>query len=1282
MTDIMNKKHDITHNRRPKRPKSKHQAKQKPYKVVPKKPVAVENIELKPPTTRAIEKTELSKELGYDPWPVIDTFFAQDDIRTLVQHQINSYHDFVDNFIIQTIENHSPIVVDNGAIDIQSRTEYHVVFKGVHMSKPLFHENNDSIRPLMPKDARLRGLSYSSHLFVDIEHWSGPKESADVMTDLNVCMCQLPTMIQSKYCYLSEYDRSLYEELGESKSDPGGYFIIKGSEKVVIAQERMSDNKVMCFERGTGSTKPSTAEIRSTIDQRFFPIKTIIVQKIKVTNNVFPNTIAVTTPFTGDTPIPLFIMFRALGFISDKDIFSIILGKIDGYKYQEIWNMLRACGYYATYPLKDSGKKHIEMSAVKTQADAIKFISRYVSNFNIKMVKEGVDPEKKRLEFTMDLITREFLPHCGNDFQHKIHFLAYMVNRLFQCLTGSRNWDDRDNVSNKRVDLVGPLLAQIFRTNFIGLVRDIKKSLSNSLRQQNSRNQSIRRIIQSCNIGNKIKYSLSTGNWATSKMGVAVPESKKGIAQVLQRQSHIGPISHLRRIKSPLERSGSKIVAPRKTNGTQNMLICPTETPEGGEVGIVKNMALLLHVTIESSPIPIMRILYDYKDIGLIKLKDIKYPELDSSTRVLVNGNYIGIIPNNRVRQANEILLILRRHTIISPFISIAWDYCYSELIILTDGGRYCAPFFITNKSNDNLLIIDRESKENTIEDNPNTDFSGLLSKQESCWPTLIGANSDAKHKNLYNGSVIEYLDVVELNSAMVSDNQERLRTNSKDNSEYLWYTHCVLHPQMIHGAVAQMIPFPDHNPAPRNCYQASMAKQAIGDYVTNPEERMDTMSNILIYPQEPSVRTKTCKYAWMDRMLHGYQSIVSVQCFTGYNQEDSVIQNKDSIMRGLFNSVFSRTYYSEIMSRRSGSGQNEIFGVPDPTQVKRPKMSWKRAIDNGVIDNKTGFPIKGKHVDGDDIIMGKYIELSDDATDGGRYKYKDVSPTIRPHEGGIIDRVIPGPNEPPNINEDGRLFCRARISSLRKPIIGDKFASRSAQKGTIGMLYPQEDMPFTSSGVVPEIIMNPHAIPSRMTIQTVLETLLAKTAVHTGRRYDATPFTKFDRKEYEEMLEEFGYQRYCDEIMYNGQTGEQILTPIFIGPTYYQRLKHMVEDKIHSRDTLGPVQLLTRQPAEGRSRNGGLRLGEMERDCLISHGVSQFLKERMIDSSDLFKVYVGKESQTIMAANPEQNIYRYNDQVVANEEVVEVQLPYAMKLLWQELTAMGLDIKIVTDDD
>jgi DNA-directed RNA polymerase II subunit RPB2 len=401
-----------------------------------------------------------------------------------------------------------------------------------------------------------------------------------------------------------------------------------------------------------------------------------------------------------------------------------------------------------------------------------------------------------------------------------------------------------------------------------------------------------------------------------------------------------------------------------------------------------------------------------------------------------------------------------------------------------------------------------------------------------------------------------------------------------------------------------------------------------------------------------------------------GINAIVAIMCYTGYNQEDSLIMNQSSIDRGLFRSAFFRTYHTE--EKRVAKLKKETFEKPD-----RNNCSGLRHGSYSKLDCEGLIP-PGTRVSGDDIIIGKtgYIKMdfdddedNEDQNPTGKIK-TDISEAIRPSENGIIESVML------TTDRDGYKMAKVKCRSVRVPQIGDKFASRHGQKGTIGMTYRQEDLPFTIEGITPDIIVNPHAIPSRMTIGHLIECLSSKVAAIRGLEGDATPFTDVTVDKISKDLHKNGYQKYGNETVFNGFTGRKIDMLIFFGPTYYQRLKHMVDDKIFSR-ARGPVQILTRQPTEGRARSGGLRFGEMERDCMISHGASLFLKERLVDVSDKYRIHVCENCGLIAMADLKQKKVWCKACNNNNFNISQIYIPYACKLLFQELMAMHIAPRI-----
>ena len=485
----------------------------------------------------------------------------------------------------------------------------------------------------------------------------------------------------------------------------------------------------------------------------------------------------------------------------------------------------------------------------------------------------------------------------------------------------------------------------------------------------------------------------------------------------------------------------------------------------------------------------------------------------------------------------------------------------------------------------------------------------------------------------------------------------------SSDDSKYIYhYTHCEIHPSTIFGVLASCIPFPENNQSPRNTYQSAMGKQALGMYVTNYDNRMDKTAYVLSYPMRPLVDTRLMDIIQLNTIPSGEQVIVAIMSHSGYNQEDSILFNKGSIDRGLF---LATIYHTEKDEDKKLYGNEEVRCKPDKTKTKNMKFAnYEKINSQGVVPENT--LIKDR-----DIIIGKILPIKENKNDYTKtIKYTDESHVYRTTEETYIDKNYI------ECNGDGYNFCKVRLRNYRKPVIGDKFSSRHGQKGTIGNIISEEDMPFTADGLKPDIIINPHAIPSRMTIAQLKETLLGKVLIQLGLFGDGTSFSKFKISDITKELQKLGYESNGNEVMYTALTGEQLPSSIFIGPAFYQRLKHMVNDKQHSR-SIGPMVNLTRQPAEGRARDGGLRFGEMERDCMISHGASRFTKGRLYDASDAYSVHVCNKCGLIAAFNKNQQIHICNT-CENRTDFKYVEIPYACKLMFQELLTMNIAPRII----
>ena len=1714
------------------------------------------------------------------PWDIIESYFEGKHLERLVKHQLESYNNFVGYQIIKTIEMFNQVNIKSEQ-DFDPKSgkyalEIYINFENFHIYRPQIHENNGATKLMFPQEARLRNFTYAASMTIDMNIKYIVRTGEDLENASTfyknlpkIHIGKLPIMLKSNICVLSQYKYVENIYTGECKFDAGGYFIINGSEKTVLGQERAAENRVYCFNVSKNNTKYTwTAEINSIPDFKCIsPKKTVLMISSK--NNGFGYPISVQIPRIKQ-PIPLFIVFRALDIISDKDICQHILLDITSDKNKLMLESLQA--------------SIIESNKYLTKEECIRFITSYALYTPINMDKET--GARKKHEFTLDILKNDLFPHCHN-LQQKIYFLGHMTHKLLQANFEWIKGDDRDSYLNKRVDLTGPSLNNLFRNYFNKLVKDMEKQIIKEINTGSWRSTedyfniinltNIYKIIKSTTIENGFKRALATGDFGIKH----VNSNKVGVAQVLNRLTYVSSLSHLRRISTPTDKSG-KLIPPRKLHNTSfgytcvaecfdpeteilmwdgtyklakniiigdvlvddlgnqttvrttcsgsknmydvipdksnfmkhrvtdnhiltlkirghktiiksniidrnythivgyfnreelkfqkkyfnslkeseefvntfndddtiditietylklnkktkdNLVIFKTEgirihwsktevecskfslqevgigpyvgwqlhdkrgrfclkdgvivhnTPEGQSVGIVKNLSYMAHVTIHSNSSS----LYEYVAPYITPVDALKPINMYQNVKVLINGSWIGIA--NDPVFLYKFLKDLKHKGIINIYTSIIFDCKFQEIRVCNDCGRLTRP--LLRVKNNNILIT--------------TDIIQKLKKNEITWDDLF---TSAK----IDEAVLEYIDPEEQSYSIIATKPKDL-LNSESNQIYN-YTHCEIHPSTIFGVIASCIPFPDHNQSPRNTYQSAMGKQAMGVYATNYNERMDKTAYVLNYPTRPLVDTRIMNMIKLNEIPSGCNINVAIMTHTGYNQEDSLLVNKGSIERGLFQATIYHTEKDE--DKQKINGDEEIRCKPDQSKTKGMKFGNYNKVNNkGVIPENT-------LVENRDIIISKVTPIKENRNDHTKViKYEDQSRIYRTAEEVYIDKNYI------DRNGDGYSFAKVRLRAVRRPVIGDKFcalptqqvltnegwieiqnidilkhqvatldangkmcyeyptakyeydhddkmysiknkqveivctlnhklyiktrygkkyeliqaqdvmgkmvrfqktmenvypdieffelgdekypmddwlkllgmfisdgycnnnivyitalkerkrlyleeifkninieykysedgkyrfsgiknkdigteltklsvgalnkllpdyvwnlskrqsilllegllqgdgssmeykgetfdrygtislklanditrlalhcgwsgivkisgeptgiarkgkrnlgsragqeisvtqqhtyykvsiirkqnepwinkhkndsneeklidyqgkvycievssshtyymresnfspcliignSSRHGQKGTVGNIIPEEDMPFNKDGVRPDIIINPHAIPSRMTIGQLKETLLGKVLVELGLFGDGTSFGDLDVKTISQKLLELGYESSGNELLYSGLTGEQLECKIFMGPVFYQRLKHMVNDKQHSR-SIGPMVNLTRQPAEGRSRDGGLRFGEMERDGMISHGAARFTRGRMYDASDKYQVYICKSCGLIASYNDQLHIHHCRT-CDNRTDFAYVEIPYACKLLFQELITMNVVPRVMT---
>ena len=1071
--------------------------------------------------------------------------------------------------------------------------EVKIVFGKARFGEPMAREVIENFeRKVTPMECRIRGITYAAPLNVEMTI----VRDGVVERSREIKIADFPVMVKSVLDPLSRLPEEDVIDLGEDPGDPGGYFIINGSEKVIVAQEDLAVNRIIV-------TKSTAATARITHTAK--AVSTVLgLRRQVIVDRMSDGTLEASLSRLRYR-IPLVILLRALGLEKDLDI------------------ML------AVSPDPDVQREMLpSLEKVRTIAPTKEEALKYLGN----RIAPG-QPLDIRIRRAEEFLDTQLLPHLGTspeDRKKKAYFLAEMANRVIQLYLGKRGEDDKDFLGNKRLRLAGDLIAELFREALEALANNMAQKLEEYIAER--RPIRLDFLVRHNIISDRLKGAIATGNWG---------QDRTGISQQLDRTNWISLLSHLRRVVSPLSRGQAHFEA-RDLHGSHWGRYCPFETPEGVNCGLVKNLALMAYISVGVDEARVEELLMN--ELGVVPLEDLleeakktgEPPEMMiKGTKVFINGRPLGYHPNGALLA--KTLREMRRTGRLE--VERPWEVSVyhltegeiDELYINTDSGRLMRPVAVVEDGKPKLTKSHVEK---------------LKSGEIGFW-------------DLVREGVVELLDPEEEQNAVIAELPWEVGEE---------HTHMELWVPAILGVAASTIGYMEHNQSPRNTYQAAMAKQALGVYALNYRIRMDSHSYLLQYPQVPVVQTRMLDVMGYNDRPAGQNMIVAIMSYTGFNIEDALIFNKGSIDMGLARSYFFRVYTG--VENEYPGGERDRITLPKPDEVYdyRGAAAYSKLEPDGVVAPET-------EVTGGDVLIGRVSPprflgegrvISMTAS-----RRRDTSIPMRFGEKGVVDMVVV------TTTTERNKLVKVRVRDLRIPEIGDKFASRHGQKGVIGMIFPRYDMPYTEDGIEPDLILNPHAIPSRMTVGQLLEEIAGKLGAVKGRFVDATPFFKEDIDGIRIELLKEGYDPNAREIMYDGRTGRIIEAPITIGVTYYQRLYHMVADKIHARAT-GRVHLLTRQPTEGKARQGGLRFGEMERDCLVGHGASMLLRDRMLENSDAYVMYVCNTCGNIAWFNRRKKVLECP---VHGEEgdIRPVKVPYAFKLLLQEITSMMIkpEIKI-----
>ncbi|KAK4990740.1 DNA-directed RNA polymerase III complex subunit Rpc2 [Elasticomyces elasticus] len=1094
-----------------------------------------------------------------DKWNLLPAFLK---VKGLVKQHIDSFNHLVDIEL-------KKILLANDMIHSEVDPRCFIQPCRVEDGSQAPSINSD----VTPNECRLRDLTYAAPIFVDVNYVKGNALSR--RTDIQIG--RFPLMLRSSRCVLSGRPERDMGMLNECSIDPGGYFIVRGQEKVILVQEQLSKNRVI-VESFKGVYQASV-----TSSTHYVKTKSYVLLK---KGRVYLKHNALTED------IPIVIVLRAMGVQSDHEILLLVAGEDNLYQDDFSVNIEQAVA-----------------EGVYTQDQALEYIG-----VRLRVDRAHFGQRRSPRQEAIDKLANTIIAHVtvtDLNFRPKALYLAFMTRRVLMAVHDPKLVDDRDYVGNKRLELAGQMLALLFEDLFKLYCTEIKRNIDKVLKKPNRTVQfdAGSYVGASSNITMGMERAISSGNWNLKRFRM----ERAGVTHVLSRLSYISALGMMTRISSQFEKT-RKVSGPRALQTSQFGMICTSDTPEGEACGLVKNLALMTHITTEDEEEPVKKMVF------VLGAEDV---ETASGSEIYEKGAYVIFIngtPLGLTKQPKQFLngfRQFRRMGRISEFVSIHINRHHNGVHIATDEGRVCRPLIVVENGKPKVTARYLDSlRKGTME------FDDFLSR-----------------------GLVEYLDVNEENDCNIAVYENGINEHT---------THLEIEPFTILGAVAGLIPYPHHNQSPRNTYQCAMGKQAIGAIAYNQFTRIDTLLYLMVYPQKPLVSTRTIELVKYDKLPAGQNAMVAVMSYSGYDIEDALVLNKASVDRGFGRCQVFKKVSMPLRSNPAlpAGQQSDRLADPDPENKVHSKLD-----SDGIV--QVGEELGA----GDAFLLRETPVLA-----GGAVEFARAHMSYKIPDPCYADTVMIG------INDMNNTVIKIQTRQTRRPEIGDKFSSRHGQKGVVGIIAEQADMPFNDQGICPDIIMNPHGFPSRMTVGKMLELISGKAGVLGGTQEYGTAFGGSKVEEMADVLIKHGFSYSGKDFVTSGITGESLPAYVFFGPIYYQKLKHMVMDKMHSRST-GPKAVLTRQPTEGRSRQGGLRLGEMERDCLIAYGASQLLLERLMLSSDVHEVNVCGKCGMMGYQN-------WCRSCKSSGAVVKMKVPYAAKLLIQELMSMNIKASLRLEDE
>ena len=1151
------------------------------------------------------------------PRHVLRTLF-QDTSFPLVDHHLASFNAMLESSIPTFVKVSNPYQLE--LVEKGKPTRYIRVYIGGKDGSKLSFEApvDEHGAPVVPHACRLDNTSYALTCKADIvfEYVFGEGEP-EVKTFENIVIGEIPLMLRSRNCYLTAMDGY---SIGECKYELGGYFIIDGKERVLLTQELLGNNMMYSGIRNRSAI--SLANVDANIEGEGASDKFVQTEKFGGDKETYVGIKSVSED-ASKGPYSHYLVLGPPSSVIDKkpnpekqlnqrSLVITLPGFQDPVPVMSIFAALGVTTDRDIYDLILAGVPDPDRSAYD---DTIKQIIlshvQFVKTAGSDMVVLERLTKRKHISEVIQNIYDLMFPHIESSenpgvlFRRKAYLLAQMVKMAIDVSLERKPPSDRDNIEYKRFNTSGDLMFQEFR-------RIYRETAQEMLLKMDSRIQYERKTYEGRNLSKLIERETVGAYWKKYRIMNGFTKSFKGqwggrdgIAQELSRLSYISYLSQLRRTSLQIDPS-MNTAPPRRLYASQFGLMCPIDSPDGSGVGHLKALTILARVS-TAFPTPVVRTAL-FK-LGLVRRIEDIHPStwVPTWTRVYINSDLVGLCTGD-TEELHSKLVALRRGGGIRFDVSLAWNRLENIYTITCDAGRPIRPVYREGVIQEKVLAA-------------------------KTWDALM--------------KLVDYVDAAESGVSRFSLEP----FHSKLQSE--------IHMSFCISPMSNLVPFLDHNPGTRNNFATAQQKQACAWYHTNYNKRFDTIASITVNPQKPLSHT------WMYReimgsggcMPYGENVLVAFTMYGGHNQEDSVIINKAALKRGMFRTQYFHSYdiRETLLDPSVKPPVRTLIANPATNPKYMETVKRKEDVSYEMLDSD-GIIKLNSIVDDKTVLVGIVTPITD--SEGVEKGWRDASELPKRGQHGRVDGIYR------YSMSDGTNGVKIRIVEERSPMPGDKMASRHSQKGTVGQLMDEENMPFTAKGVRPDLIFNPHGLPTRMTIGQLLEAMSNKLGLQLGTFIDATPFTT--SKRVSDLRTEMilrGFEPHGHETLYNGETGEMMQADIFMGPIYYQRLKHMVEDKINYRAT-GPKTLLTHQPLHGRASGGGLAIGEMERDGMIAHGMSKFLHESFMDRSDGAEIQFDKATGRL-DTSPD-----------------KLPMPYAMSLFVKEMESSHVEMKLITKTD